>query len=196
MNQAIEEQSFHEHNVPVVKKGDTSLQFENSVTVTGTATSNPQTHWYLEPLCSVAEIVDDRLDMQLTTQFQSHVHEQIAFVLNMNASNIKISTKRVGGGFGGKGRPSDIVAIAAAIGAKISGRRVVMEIPLRHSHQINGGRPEARGDYRAIFDKESNLLKSLHIDLYVDCGYSCNDGKVYNFCMNTLRALGQEMVLI
>ena len=109
----------------------------------------------------------------------------------MNASDIKISTKRVGGGFGGKGRPSDIVAIAAAIGAKISGRRVVMEIPLRHSHQINGGRPEARSDYRAVFDKESKLLKSLHIDLYVDCGYSCNDGKVYNFCMNTLRALGQ-----
>ena len=127
-------------------------------------------------------------------QFQSHVHEQIAFVLNMNASNIKISTKRVGGGFGGKGRPSDIVAIAAAIGAKITGRRVVMEIPLRHSHQINGGRPEARGDYRAVFDKQSKVLKSIHIDLYVDRGYSCNDGKVYNFCMNTLRALGQELV--
>ena len=90
LNQAIKQQSFHEHNVPVVKKGDTSLDFENSVTITGkvfspdifisirkfkylwtgTATSNPQTHWYLEPLCSVAEIIDNRIEMQLTTQFQ------------------------------------------------------------------------------------------------------------------------------
>ena len=81
-----------------------------------------------------------------------------------------------------------MVAIAAAVAAKITGKRAIMEIPLRHSHQINGGRPEARGDYCAQFDKKTKKIISLSVDLFMDVGFTANDGKIYNFCIHDLRA--------
>ena len=70
-------------SVPLVVKGEPELNTEGLLTLTGSVYSNPQTHWYLEPLCSVAEFVDGRLLLEVTTQYQSHIHEQVAFILGL-----------------------------------------------------------------------------------------------------------------
>ena len=151
IREAINKESFHCTEKVVDKTSDNETNQADAVAdkkkLSGEVYSNGQTHSYLEPLCCVAQFNDDRLQLDVTTQYQTHIHEQVAFVLNMPQSKITVNTKRVGGGFGGKGRPSDFVAVAAAVGAKITGRRTLLEVPLRQSQQMIGGRPQCLAKY-------------------------------------------------
>ena len=71
-----------------------------------------QTHWYLEPLSALSREEDGRLSLDVTTQHVSHVQEAVAYALQMNQSDVSVQVRRLGGGFGGKGARSDLIAIS------------------------------------------------------------------------------------
>ena len=50
-------------------------------------------------------------------------HDLVAIAMQTNQSLVKITSRRVGGGFGGKGTKSTTAAVAAAIDAKLTGCR-------------------------------------------------------------------------
>jgi carbon-monoxide dehydrogenase large subunit len=73
-----------------------------------------QSHMYLEPVASLAEVDDDgRITVWTSTQGVSSVQAHVAEALGLPMSKVRIIAPRVGGGFGAKGDLTNQVIAAA-----------------------------------------------------------------------------------
>jgi xanthine dehydrogenase molybdenum-binding subunit len=87
-----------------VFKGEISEGFEQAdIVLDGTFHTNPNDHAFIEPECSIAKLTDDeKLEIYVGSQIPYADREQVAAVLGMPESNIRIIGQLIGGGFGGK----------------------------------------------------------------------------------------------
>jgi aldehyde oxidoreductase len=99
-----------------VKKGDVASGFENSDHVTeGVWETSFVEHAYIEPEAGWARRVGDRIEVSVSTQAPYMDRDEVASVLGIEKSAVRIIPTACGGGFGGKLDVSvqPILAIAA-----------------------------------------------------------------------------------
>ena len=84
---------------------------------------------------------------------------------------VRVETRRMGGGFGGKESQANALAVACAVAAMATGRPCKMRYDRDDDMVITGKRHEFRITYRAGFDAEGRL-KGVEFVHFARCGWS------------------------
>ncbi len=153
------------------------------VVLGGTHTSQAaQMHFYMEPHSAVASPGEGRqMSVLSSTQNPDTVHGATSEALGLDANEVEVQIRRVGGGYGGKAMRTPWSATNAAIAAAKLGRPVKLTMQRDVDSALFGHENPLRGDYRIAVgtgvDATGNpdphslgRLLGMYADLYVDAG--------------------------
>jgi xanthine dehydrogenase large subunit len=152
----------------------------------GTVVIGGQDHFYLEGQISIAIPQDDgAMLIHSSTQHPTEVQHVVAHALGLRDHSVTVQCRRMGGAFGGKESQPALIAAAAAILARKTGRPVKLRLDRDIDMLMTGKRHDFIGDYDVGFDDHGRIL-ALTIMLASRCGYSAdlsgpvNDRAVYH----------------
>ncbi|MHB8135872.1 MAG: molybdopterin-dependent oxidoreductase [Anaerolineaceae bacterium] len=152
-----------------VRKGSVDTGFENSdIVLEGTFHTNPNDHAFLEPECAIARITKaGRVEIYVGSQIPYADREQVASVLGVPESQVRIIGQLIGGGFGGK---EDIAGqIHAALLAKATGRPIKLLFDRQESLIVHPKRHATQIKIKMGAKKDGKLV-SVQTELYGDTG--------------------------
>ena len=158
-----------------VEEGDVDEEMsKGEVTVSGEFESGSQYHFHLETQTCVVIPEEDGVRLVSTTQYMDSVQRTVAGVLSMRESDVNISVRRLGGGFGGKISQQNNVAAACAVAAHKLRRPVRMKMSLRTNMMMLGKRLPYLFKYKASVDSEKKLV-GVSMRIWCDSGYAFNE---------------------
>ncbi|SEN26004.1 xanthine dehydrogenase, molybdenum binding subunit apoprotein [Roseovarius tolerans] len=140
--------------------------------VDGVIEMGGQEHFYLEGQAALA-LPQEGGDMVVhaSTQHPSEVQHKVADAIGRPMHGVRVETRRMGGGFGGKESQANALAVACAVAAMATGRPCKMRYDRDDDMVITGKRHEFRITYRAGFDGEGRLT-GVEFVQYARCGWS------------------------
>lgn len=172
IREAIARDSYH--NTPhVIRRGDPEAALAKAAYVLeGELDVGGQEHFYLESHAAYAEWGDDG-DVTVTssTQHPSEVQAVVSHVLHVPRNKVVVRAPRMGGGFGGKETQGNGFAALVALGAKITGRPVRLQLDRDVDMEITGKRHPFYGKFKVGFDDEGRV-QAAFVDLVSDGGYA------------------------
>ncbi|KAJ8458928.1 hypothetical protein OPV22_031854 [Ensete ventricosum] len=129
-----------------------------------------QYYFYMETQTALAIPDEDNcILVYSSTQCPEIAQGTIAKCLGIPAHNVRVITRRVGGGFGGKGPRSVPVATACALAAFRLRRPVRMYLDRKTDMIMTGGRHPMHINYSVGF-KSDGKITALHVDILVNAG--------------------------
>ena len=152
-------------------RGDVKAAFASAEHVLeGTWRNGGQDHFYLESQAAIAWPGEfDQISVLSSTQNPSEVQEVIAHVLGLPINKVVVTTKRMGGAFGGKECQATHPAAIAALVAHKTRRPARIAHSKDDDMRVTGGRHPFQNDYKVAFTSEG-LITALQVDLYSDGG--------------------------
>ncbi len=142
--------------------------------LTGTVHIGGQDHFYLEGQIAIAVPQEDgAMLIHSSTQHPSEVQQIVAQALGRRAHDVTVQCRRMGGGFGGKETQPALVAAAAAILARKTGRPVKLRLDRDADMLITGKRHDFLADYTVGFDADGRII-ALTVVLASRCGHSAD----------------------
>ncbi|WP_371168449.1 xanthine dehydrogenase molybdopterin binding subunit [Aliiroseovarius sp. 2305UL8-7] len=131
-----------------------------------------QEHFYLEGQAALA-IPQEAGDMLVhsSTQHPTEIQHKVAEALGVPMHGIRVETRRMGGGFGGKESQGNALAVACAVAAQKTGRPCKMRYDRDDDMVITGKRHDFRITYRAGVDDQGRLL-GLEVTQLARCGWA------------------------
>jgi len=140
----------------------------------GSCEMGGQDHFYLEGQIAIAWPQDDgAMHVLSSTQHPTEVQNIVAHALALPAHSIVVQCRRMGGGFGGKESQPALIAAAAAVLARKTGRPVKLRLDRDADMLITGKRHGFIGDYDVGFDATGRIT-ALALMLASNCGYSAD----------------------
>lgn len=131
-----------------------------------------QEHFYLEGQVALATPGEGgEMVVQSSTQHPTEIQHKVAHALNLPMHMVRVETRRMGGGFGGKESQGNALAIACALVARATGRPARMRYDRDDDFIITGKRHDFRIDYRAGVDAQGRIL-GLHLTHHTRGGWS------------------------
>ncbi|XP_072951281.1 indole-3-acetaldehyde oxidase-like [Typha angustifolia] len=129
-----------------------------------------QYYFYMETQTALAVPDEDNcMVVYSSSQCPEITHGVIAKCLGIPLHNVRVITRRVGGGFGGKAIRSLPVATACALAAYKLRRPVRMYLDRKTDMIMTGGRHPMKVSYSVGF-KTDGKITALHIDLLINAG--------------------------
>ena len=147
---------------------------EADVVVDETYRTQVQTHSAMETHGVVAEWNAEGLTVYASTQGTSTVREEMAEVLGLPQSKIRVVTEYMGGGFGAKFGAGNYGVLAANL-AKKAGAPVRLMLDRRDEHESVGNRPSSVVRLR-IGAKKDGRLTAIHFSSYGTAGTGTGAG--------------------
>ena len=142
--------------------------------VRGSMSIGGQEHFYLEGQVAYAQPrADGTLLLHSSTQHPSEMQQLSAKLLGLQANQIEVQCRRMGGGFGGKESQSHFFALGAALLAMRLNRPVKLRADRDDDFMITGKRHAFEIDYAASFDAQG-VLTAARYDHIVKCGFSAD----------------------
>ncbi|WGW05064.1 xanthine dehydrogenase molybdopterin binding subunit [Tropicibacter oceani] len=140
--------------------------------IEGQITMGGQEHFYLEGQCAMA-LPQEGGDMLVhsSTQHPTEIQHKVAHALEIPMHAVRVETRRMGGGFGGKESQGNALAIACAVVAAATGRPARMRYDRDDDFMITGKRHDFRIEYRAGFDEDGRLAGVEFLQL-ARCGWA------------------------
>lgn len=133
-----------------------------------------QEHFYLEGQIAYAVPLEQgQWLVHSSTQHPGEVQHWIAHALGLDQHAVRVETRRLGGGFGGKETQAGQVAVWAALAAHHTGRPVKLRLDRDDDFLITGKRHPFSYDYTVGFDDQGRLC-GLKVVQYVHCGFSAD----------------------
>ncbi len=133
-----------------------------------------QEHFYLEGQAALALPRDDgAMLVHASTQHPSEIQHKVANALGVAMHKVRVETRRMGGGFGGKESQGNALAIACAVAAARTGRPCKMRYDRDDDMVITGKRHDFRIRYRVGYDDDGRLL-GVDFTHHVRCGWSAD----------------------
>ncbi len=133
-----------------------------------------QEQFYLEGQISYAIPTENSgIHLHCSTQHPSEMQHLVAHALAVPSSHIKVETRRMGGGFGGKESQSAQFACIASIAARRLNRPVKLRLDRDDDMMITGKRHDFQFDFDVGFD-EKGIIHGLRIELLSRAGYSAD----------------------
>ncbi|KAK8550751.1 hypothetical protein V6N13_119251 [Hibiscus sabdariffa] len=133
-----------------------------------------QYYFYMETQTALAVPDEDNcIVVYSSNQCPEFVHDTIAKCLGVPGHNVRVITRRVGGGFGGKAIKAIPVATACALAAYKLHRPVRMYVNRKTDMIMAGGRHPMKITYSVGF-KGSGKITALKLDILVDAGMSAD----------------------
>ena len=140
----------------------------------GTVTMGGQDHFYLEGQIALALPQEDGgMLVHSSTQHPTEVQSIVAHALGVSAHAVTVQCRRMGGGFGGKESQAALIAAAAAVMARKTGRPVKLRLDRDADMIITGKRHDFVADFEVGFDERGRIL-ALTVMLASRCGYSAD----------------------
>ncbi|XP_013620292.1 PREDICTED: indole-3-acetaldehyde oxidase-like isoform X2 [Brassica oleracea var. oleracea] len=131
-----------------------------------------QYFFYMETQTALAVPDEDNcMLVYSSTQAPEYVHRTIAGCLGVPEHNVRVITRRVGGGFGGKVMKAMPVAAACALAASIMQRPVRTYVNRKTDMITTGGRHPMKITYSVGF-KSNGKITALDLELLLDAGLS------------------------
>ncbi len=130
-----------------------------------------QEHFYLEGQASFAMPSEGDIIVHSSTQHPTEIQHKVAAALGVSYNAVRVETRRMGGGFGGKESQGNALAVACAVVAQRLQRPAKMRYDRDDDMIITGKRHEFRIAYQAGFDK-TGKLQSVIFEHHVRCGWA------------------------
>ncbi len=172
LNDALAANSRFEDGPRIYQKGDAEAALQTAQqTLTGTINIGGQEHFYLEGQAALG-LPQDNGDMVIhsSTQHPTEIQHKVAEALGLPMHAVRVETRRMGGGFGGKESQGNALAIACAIAAMKTGRPCKMRYDRDDDMIITGKRHDFRIDYTVGFDAEGRIT-ALDFTHFTRCGW-------------------------
>ena len=170
---ALAANSRFEDGPRLYEKGDVDSAIAGSAhMVEGRFEIGGQEHFYLEGQAALA-LPQEGGDMIVhsSTQHPSEIQHKVAHALGVPMHGVRVETRRMGGGFGGKESQGNALAIACALAAQRTGQACKMRYDRDDDMVITGKRHDFRIEYRAGFDAEGRVT-GVDFTHYTRCGWS------------------------
>ncbi|MCE8538819.1 xanthine dehydrogenase molybdopterin binding subunit [Ruegeria pomeroyi] len=173
IEQALAANSRFEDGPRIYEKGDAEAAIAGAAhVIEGTFELGGQEHFYLEGQAALA-LPGEGGDMLVhsSTQHPTEIQHKVAEALGVPMHAVRVETRRMGGGFGGKESQGNALAVACAVAARATGRACKMRYDRDDDMVITGKRHAFRIAYRAGFDTEGRILgvSFLH---HAICGWA------------------------
>ena len=130
-----------------------------------------QEHFYLEGQVAAALPQEDGMVVLSSTQHPTEIQHKVAQALRLPMAAVRVETRRMGGGFGGKESQGNALAVACALAARLTGRACKMRYDRDDDMTITGKRHDLRIVYRAGVDKAGRIL-GVEFQHLMRCGWS------------------------
>ena len=173
IDQALSADSRFEEGPVIWQNGDVDAALSGaSHVVEGQVDLGGQEHFYLEGQAAAA-LPQDNGDMVVhsSTQHPTEIQHKVAEALGLPMHTVRVETRRMGGGFGGKESQGNALAVACAIMAQATGRPCKMRYDRDDDMVITGKRHDFRIHYRLGADEDGRLLGAEFTHL-VRCGWA------------------------
>lgn len=129
-----------------------------------------QYYFYMETQTALAVPDEDNcMVVYSSIQVPEFAHSVIAQCLNIPENNVRVITRRVGGGFGGKAIKAMPVAAACALAAYKLRRPVRTYLNRKTDMILAGGRHPMKINYTVGF-KSNGKITALHLDILLNAG--------------------------
>ncbi|WP_050524269.1 xanthine dehydrogenase molybdopterin binding subunit [Pseudorhodobacter wandonensis] len=173
VDDALAANSRFESGPVIWAKGDAATALARALRVVeGELEVGGQEHFYLEGQIAAA-IPQEGGDMLIhsSTQHPTEIQHKVAHALHVPMHAVRVETRRMGGGFGGKESQGNALAIACAIAARDTGRPCKMRYDRDDDMMITGKRHDLRIRYRAGFDDTGRVTAVAFTHLF-RCGWA------------------------
>ncbi len=160
IKEALAADSRFEDGPRVWSKGDSRTAIKSAPNrISGRITMGGQEHFYLEGQAALA-LPQDNGDMEIhsSTQHPTEIQHKVAEALGIPFHGVRVETRRMGGGFGGKESQGNALAVACAIAARLTGRACKMRYDRDDDMVITGKRHDFEIDYEVGFDQSGRIL--------------------------------------
>ena len=173
VDDALAANSRFEQGPVVWTKGDaTSALARAAHVLEGSFEVGGQEHFYLEGQIAFALPQDDGgVHVVSSTQHPTEIQHKVAHALHLPMSGVRVETRRMGGGFGGKESQGNALAIACALAARATGRPCKMRYDRDDDMMITGKRHDLRIKYRVGHDDQGRISGIEFTHLF-RCGWS------------------------
>lgn len=173
IEQAKAADSRFEEGPRVYEKGDIEAALKSAPQmVEGTIEIGGQEHFYLEGQAALA-LPQEGGDMIVhsSTQHPTEIQHKVAEALNVPMHAVRVETRRMGGGFGGKESQGNALAVATAVAASLTGHACKMRYDRDDDMMITGKRHDFRIAYRAGVDPDGKIL-GVEFTHWARCGWA------------------------
>ncbi|CUH78159.1 xanthine dehydrogenase molybdopterin binding subunit [Tropicibacter naphthalenivorans] len=173
IDDALAANSHFEDGPRIWQKGNAAKAIDSAPhSLEGVLEMGGQEHFYLEGQAALA-IPQENGDMVVhsSTQHPTEIQHKVAEALGLPMHAVRVETRRMGGGFGGKESQGNALAIACAVVAAATGRPAKMRYDRDDDMMITGKRHDFRIAYRVGFDDEGRL-QGVDFTQYARCGWA------------------------
>ena len=173
LDAALAENSRFEEGPRVYARGDVAEALAGAMhRLSGRLHVGGQEHFYLEGQAALA-LPQDNGDMVVmsSTQHPTEIQHKVAEALGVPMHAVRVETRRMGGGFGGKESQGNALAVACAVAARVTGRPCKMRYDRDDDMVITGKRHDFRIDYDVGFDAEGRI-QGIDFTHLVRCGWA------------------------
>ena len=139
--------------------------------VSGSMEIGGQEHFYLEGQVAFAQPEEGDMRVVSSTQHPTEIQHKVAEALNLPFHAVRVETRRMGGGFGGKESQGNALAVSCAVVAQKLGRAAKMRYDRDDDMTITGKRHDFRITYRAGFGPDGKI-RSVIFEHFVKCGWA------------------------
>jgi len=156
-------------------KGDVAAAMRKAAyVVEGEFRTGIQTHSAMEPHGVVADFRAEGLTVYASTQGTASVRDELAEVMGLPASKVRVLTEHMGGGFGAKFGAGTYGVLAAQL-SKQAGAPVRLVLDRREEHTSVGNRPSSIQRLKLGADKDGRLV-AMDLEAYGTAGIGLGAG--------------------
>ncbi len=173
IDQALAANSRFENGPVVWQQGDAAQAIASAPRkLSGSITMGGQEHFYLEGQAALA-LPQENGDMLVhsSTQHPTEIQHKVAHALGLTMNAVRVETRRMGGGFGGKESQGNALAVSCAVAARATGRPCKMRYDRDDDMMITGKRHDFRIDYDVGFTEDGRIL-GVDFRQYARCGWA------------------------
>ncbi|MCF7747175.1 xanthine dehydrogenase molybdopterin binding subunit [Sulfitobacter sp. M39] len=173
IEEALAADARFEDGPRIYQKGDAAAALTTAPqNLSGTINIGGQEHFYLEGQAALA-LPQDNGDMVVhsSTQHPTEIQHKVAEALGTPMHAVRVETRRMGGGFGGKESQGNALAVACAVAAARTGRPCKMRYDRDDDMIVTGKRHDFRIDYTVGFDATGRIT-ALDFTHYTRCGWA------------------------
>ncbi|EAQ04337.1 xanthine dehydrogenase, B subunit [Pseudooceanicola batsensis HTCC2597] len=173
VDEALAGDSRFEGGPVIWSKGDAEMAISGaSHVIEGRMEVGGQEHFYLEGQAALALPQDGgEMVVQSSTQHPTEIQHKVAEALGLPMHGVRIETRRMGGGFGGKESQGNALAVACAVAARATGRPCRMRYDRDDDMVITGKRHDLRIEYRAGVSEDGRIM-GVEFRHLIRCGWS------------------------
>ena len=171
--QALAADSRFEDGPRIYQKGDAPNAIQEApLQLGGRIEIGAQEHFYLEGQAAMAWPQENG-DMHVfsSTQHPTEIQHKVADAIGQPMHAVRVETRRMGGGFGGKESQGNALAVACAVAARATGRPCKMRYDRDDDMVITGKRHDFRIDYDVGYD-QTGRVHAVDFRQYTRCGWS------------------------